>query len=108
MCHYQIENESDWTAHTLALTESANKYLTSEEDKLHVPLTVTWLLRSLADLSTNIVAICFSSGLSRRDFSNESQGHILITPPSEHDHISPTYHHHNISMIKNKTNQSYN
>lgn len=87
--HYHSEKDSEPTAHTLARTLSESKHLTSDEEILHVPLTVTWLLRSTHDLSTSKVAMCFSSGDRERDFSTASHGQTLIEPPSDPDHISP-------------------
>lgn len=86
---YHREKDCDPQAHTLALTLSDNKNFTSEEERLHCPLTVTWALRSITDLSTNKAAIRLSSADRARDFSMDSHGHTLIIPPSEPDHTSP-------------------
>ena len=86
---YHIEKDKDPAAHTLDLTISDNKHFTSEEDMLQTPLTVTWLRRSMDDLSTSKAAMCLSSGERERDLSMDSQGQIFITPPSDPDHMSP-------------------
>lgn len=86
---YHSEKDTAPAHHTLALTLSDTKHLTSEEDILQTPLTVTWLLRSMNDLSTSRAAMCLSSCVKERDFSMDSHGQILITPPSEPDHRSP-------------------
>lgn len=85
----QSEKDRAVAHQTRALIWSDRKHLTSWEDILQTPLTVTWVLRSMNDLSTSKAAMCFSSGDIERDFSIDSQGQILITPPSEPDQRSP-------------------
>ncbi len=86
---YHSEKDRCPAHQTLALTLSDNKHFTSWEDILQTPLTVTWFLRSIDDLSANRAAMCLSSGFRERDFSMDSHGQILITPPSAPDHRSP-------------------
>lgn len=90
---YHNEKDKELAAHTLDLTLSDNKHFTSEEDILQTPLTVTWLLRSMHDLSTSKAAMCLSSGERERDFSIASQDQIFIVPPSDPDHMSPGSKH---------------
>jgi hypothetical protein len=61
---------------------------------------VTWFLISIYDFSTDSAAICLSSAVNEKAFSRSSQGHILITPPSDPDHKSPG--------INNKIQSKYN
>lgn len=94
----------------MALTLSDNKLLTSEDEMLQAPLMVTWLLRSMNDLSTSKEAMCLSSGDRDRDFSIASHGHTFIIPPSKPDQISPelkpykvkTWQHLNKFQIKGR------
>jgi hypothetical protein len=76
---------------TLDLHLSDTMILISEAGKGQIPFTVTWLLRSTKDLSTNNVAMCLSSTVRERDFTMASQGHTFIDPPSEPVHISPVH-----------------
>ena len=86
---YHNENDKEAAAQILALRLSDNKHFMSEDEMLHTPFTVTWLLRSTDDRSTNKAAMCLSSGDRDRDFSTASQGQTFITPPSEPDQMSP-------------------
>lgn len=86
---YHNEKDKEVAHQTLPLAWSDSIALISEEEMLHTPFTVTWLLKSTFPLSTNKAAMCFSSPDRDSDFSIDSHGQILITPPSAPDHRSP-------------------
>lgn len=86
---YHNEKDKDPAAQILALTLSDKRHLTSEDEILQTPVTVTWLLRSMDDRSTNKAAMRLSSADSDRDFSIDSHGQTFINPPSEPVHRSP-------------------